>query len=182
MRKYFILICALILLTGCSNVFTYDREAEGPAKKIVQAFDDRDAELLKSVLREDCANVQGIDESIQKAFDLYKGKSVEYSNLGLSSRDIDDHKIKSEKSGLISVKTDAGIEYNIQYFIITRDDWDRKNEGMYAVHIIPQKAIEEAAAYCDEYDIYYEPAEMPDIMYLQPNERGISSATKEEIM
>ncbi len=154
----------LVFCSGCNNALTYETQISNVSESIVSAFDNKDKELLKSLLHDEVINSNpDLDEQIEKAFDIYKGKSVSYNNSGFSAKEIIDNKVHKVEYAQLTVETDKEI-YIIDYSFNIKDEAHPDREGIYTIKLLPNSIFDEYAQYGLENDpnqaIDEEPFEM----------------------
>ncbi len=160
-----VLVLAILLLcSSCNNSLTYESQINNTSKKIVEAFDKKDEHLLKSLLHKDVLDTNSnIDEQIEKAFDMYKGESISYNNLGFEAREINNNMVHKVEYAQLTVETDEDVYY-IEYSFNVRDDAHPEREGVYTIKLLPKSIFDEYTQYGLENDanqaIEEEPFEM----------------------
>ena len=160
-----VLVLAILLLcSSCNNSLTYESQIDNTSKKIVAAFDKKDEDLLKSLLHKDVIDTNSnLDEQIEKAFDMYKGESISYNNLGFEAREINNNRVHKVEYAQLTVETDEDVYY-IEYSFNVRDDAHPEREGVYTIKLLPKSIFDEYTQYGLENDanqaIEEEPFEM----------------------
>jgi hypothetical protein len=88
--KYVGILLSVIMLTSCgtsnkhmSNLQKNSQYVRGLSAQIIQSFDERDTETLKSLFCTGAKNYYDLDSEIQNAFASYEGHSESYVVTGV---------------------------------------------------------------------------------------------------
>ena len=130
-RLVSLIIGGIIMFTfvGCSSRLgdlknetdSEEKHLTETVNNIVKALDNKDKELLFSVLSENAVNSKDIDNGVTYIFELYQGKMTEIKKEACPVHEtIEDGKRKKMIDAAFTVKTDAGNEYflDFQYWMI----------------------------------------------------------------
>ena len=138
-RTGVIFIVFLCFLSGCNGTMgSCEKKAADVAEKIVCAFDNRNAEELKSVFNKDAiVACPQIESDIEKAFNFYKGKSTQYTiNVDSVNTTIDNRNIQRISHDTIRITTDSDV-YIIQTEYLVYDKNHPRKQGVYGIKILP---------------------------------------------
>lgn len=160
MKKKFIIIgisiAALVSLVSCKvkeNAqkrtvipvrLDYDgRNANEAMLKMWEAFDIKDREAVKELLSAEAINeIEECDSKIDNLFEFIQGEIVECKKYLLtSSKDRSAGKTQYEIEGGYIMTTTKEI-YLFKFSLITRDDLNEENTGIYRIDIITKEMSE----------------------------------------
>lgn len=160
MKKILIIIvigiAALVCLVSCKEKenaqkrtvipvrLDYDgRNANEAMLKMWEAFDIKDREAIKELLSAETINEIGeCDSKIDNLFEFIQGKIVECKKYLLtSSKDRSAGKTKYEIEGGYIITTTEET-YLFKFSLITRDDLNKENTGIYRIDIITKELTE----------------------------------------
>jgi hypothetical protein len=137
------LVCAIFsmaILSSCGKSNKYmsnlDKDAQyvrGLGDQIMQSFDERDAETLKSLFCTGSKNYYDLDAEIQNAFSLYEGHSESYVVTGVDwggTRSNGEYVNKHFTPQIKRIKTDKGKNYSIGFCVYSNYIYDENMVGI----------------------------------------------------
>ncbi|MBQ9519279.1 MAG: DUF5104 domain-containing protein [Firmicutes bacterium] len=183
------ILCILLVFTGCNNSITFKKQIDKNAATIVKAFDTKDKDLLKSVFHKKVLeNESELDEQIERAFNIYKGSSISYSDYDDASVETENGKIHYTAYPQLKVTTDKDV-YFIEFAFNIRDDETPQNEGIYVIKVLPKSIYDDYGKDGKKYDpnelIEEEPIEMQwggGVDTYEYYGLGVLAYTREDIM
>jgi len=169
-----VLAAVVLLLSACGeddgSVETAKKSnldiAREVSQIIVDAFINKDEEMLVSTFSQQLKNYSQVKEQIQSAFDFIDGEIISYelpTDTGGGGYEIENGKtIAEDMTPWIYIETDSGKMYRIvfQYFTVFVED--RNGEGLYCIIVSlldDKKSLIERIAIGfdnsdDEYDVF----------------------------
>ncbi len=143
---YIILICSIFLfLQGCSFIQYRLNLLElevNRAKKyeleltndVLNCFNEKDTDALKTLLCAKTQDLTDIDEQIQACFDLFKGKVISFEDnlMGYEGESVESgHTTRLERAWKIKdIVTDEDKEYEIYIYTYVINEKDKDKEGI----------------------------------------------------
>lgn len=142
---YIFTILIIILCSGCTNYNYINQTAENKyitnrMDEIIQCFDNKDVEGLKSMFCDKMQEDIGLSEKIQNAFNFYEGQSTSYDKTRTSyaggGMDSGEWIDKHFRPLIDNIKTDEDKEYSISYFEYTIYKYDESQIGIVYLNLV----------------------------------------------
>lgn len=149
-----ICIAACLCFAGCKGKeekrtvtpvrLDYDgRNANSTMLKIWEAFDEKDREAIKELLSAEAIDeIEKCDSKIDTLLDFVQGEIVECRKYLLTSS-------KGRSAGKTQYQLEGGYEmttteetYVIKFSLVTRDDLNKDNTGVYRIDILTKELSE----------------------------------------
>ena len=136
-------VLTMLFMVGCSNHYFLSssknrKNAEAVGETIIDALNNQDAELLKSVLSEKALNTEDIDDSIAYCFELLDGNISSFEKYGFpesGSLDSEQHKQSRIIEGNYKLITNSGNEYYLYFVYCAIQDFDETEVGVNLLRI-----------------------------------------------
>jgi len=152
--KLAIIFALVILATGCNSAGFIEGEVYDPhyhstayekkyneetLKEILECFDNKDSERLEEMFSESVASKYDLKRQIQKAFDIYGGKSISYEemdNYGVSSASMEGKYVRKNISAeMKKIKTTDEKCFNIYFSRCVLDDDNPSEVGVRCIYL-----------------------------------------------
>lgn len=103
--------------------------------EILECFDKKDKERLKSLFSDEVKKESTLEEEIDKAFLLYQGKSVEYdilyaTGVAQANKENGEYTFKNAEPKLYGIRTDSGKVYSLIYGSVLVNQDNPNSEGV----------------------------------------------------
>lgn len=133
------LLFIIILLSGC-HITVNNSVAKQQCEQIIEYFNNKDIEGLKSMFCEEIKSTHNLDEEIKTVFDTFDGEITSY-NLSLSGggKDVDNGKVTRLEIGPVieDIHTSSNKNYDISFtsYVVYKE---KNMEGMLFLYLFDE--------------------------------------------